>query len=253
MGDEPVYIAMWSGPRNISTAMMRSFGNRSDAYVTDEPLYAHYLRETGLGHPGRELTLGHHEADWRKVVAWLTGPVPGGRRVWYQKHMSHHLLAGVGREWLEQVSNCFLIREPREMITSLIEFIPEPVMTDTGLPQQLEIFEMVRRRTGRVPPVVEGKDILDDPRGMLTQLCEAVGIGFDESMLSWPPGLRETDGAWAPAWYAKVEKTTGFGRYKPKDEAVPSQLEHLVPECERIYQELRKYKLQPRGSHAANV
>ncbi|MBI1368274.1 MAG: HAD family hydrolase [Planctomycetes bacterium] len=234
---------MWSGPRNVSTAMMRSWGQRPDTFVTDEPLYAHYLSVTGLPHPGADETIAHHEADWRRVAAWLTGPIPEGRTVWYQKHMAHHLLPMIEHDWLEKLTHCFLIREPREMITSLIEFIPHPTIYDTGLPQQVEIFDQVVKRTGAVPPVVDGADVLRDPRGMMTKLCQRLGLEFTEDMLRWPPGPRKTDGVWAKHWYAKVEKTTGFGPYQPKDIPVPDALKHLIPECERLYQYLHQHRL----------
>ena len=237
---------MWSGPRNVSTALMRAWGNRSDTFVTDEPLYAHYLKVTRLPHPGADETVRVHESDWRKVVGWLTGPVPQGKRVWYQKHMSHHLLPDVGTEWLDRVTNCFLLREPREMITSLTEFIPKPVLTDTGLPQQVAIFERVREKTGRVPPVVDAKDLLTNPRGVLTKLCEAVGVGFEEGMLSWPAGLRETDGVWAKHWYDKVAVTTGFAPYKAKVEEVPKELGGLLEECGPLYQKLHEHRIMAR-------
>ena len=236
-------IAMWSGPRNISTAMMRSWGNRPDAFVTDEPLYAHYLKVTGLPHPGAAETIAHQENDWRRVVDWLTGPIPHGRSVWYQKHMAHHMLANIDEAWLDRVTNCFLIREPAEMITSLIEFIPQPTLSDTGLPQQVRIFRREAQRTGRTPPVIDGRDVLLNPRGMLRALCESVGVEFADAMLHWPPGPRETDGVWARHWYAKVEKTTGFGEYRKKDEPVPESLRELLDECEALYETLREHRI----------
>ena len=185
-----VRIAMWSGPRNISTAMMRAFGNRPDTVVTDEPLYGHYLLRTGLDHPGREAVIGAQETDWRKVTAALTGPVPGGRRVWYQKHMTHHLLPEIGRDWLDRLTNCFLIRDPREVLASYVRTRAQPTLADLGLPQQVAIFEQVRARTGRVPPVLDARDVLCDPRRMLGLLCATIGIPFSERMLAWPPGPR---------------------------------------------------------------
>ncbi len=234
---------MWSGPRNISTAMMRSWGNRPDTTVTDEPLYAHYLKKTGLPHPAREATLAAHETDWKKVTEWLIGPIPDDKPVWYQKHMAHHLLPDVGTEWMEDVTHAFLIREPSAMLVSLTEFIPNPHLTDTGLPQQLQIFEYVKDALGMPPPVVDGNDILRDPRGVLTRLCTALGLPFHTDMLKWPPGIRNTDGAWASEWYAKVAETTGFG--PPRDDAVevPAELAGLHDECLAIYNALAKHKL----------
>lgn len=240
---ESIRFAMWSGPRNISTAMMRSFGNRSDAAVVDEPLYAHYLAATGIAHPGREEVIAAGETDWRKVAAWLTGPVPGGKRVWYQKHMGQHLLPEMGREWTSELTNCFLIREPREVIASFIKVVERPTAAALGLPQQVELFEAERARTGRVPPVIDSRDVLENPRGVLTKLCEAVGIPFEEGMLRWPPGRRETDGVWAPHWYASVERSTGFGPYQPRDEPVPRELMGVYEECREAYEALAVHRL----------
>src|SRR5256714_224645 len=138
-----VRIAMWSGPRNISTALMRSWGNRPDTVVCDEPLYAHYLLRTHAPHPGAAEVIACHESDWQKVVACLTGPIPDGKAIFYQKHMCHHLLPDIDRSWLDQVTNCFLIREPREMLNSLAKHLPNPTLEDTGLPQQVELFDTV--------------------------------------------------------------------------------------------------------------
>ncbi len=238
-----VRIAMWSGPRNISTAMMRSFENRSDCTVTDEPLYAHYLRATGVDHPGREEVIAHHEPDWRVVVRTLLGPVPGGRPVWYQKHMAHHLLPTIERAWVAGLTNCFLIRDPAEVITSFIKIAPDPRPEDLGLPQQLELFEAERKRTGVTPPVIDGADALRDPRATLGALCVRIGIPFEERMLSWPPGRRASDGIWAKHWYASVEKSTGFEPYRPKGEEVPARLRGVHQECAGLYESLRGHRI----------
>ena len=243
MADSAIRIAMWSGPRNISTAMLRSWENRPDTFVCDEPLYAHYLRQTGWEHPGAREVIEHHETDWRKVVAWLTGDIPGDKTVFYQKHMAHHLLPMIERDWLGSLTNCFLIRDPREMSTSLIHQLPDPTIEDTGLPQQVEMFEFVRRQTQRVPPVLDARDVLENPRRMLTLLCEAVGVEFDESMLSWPVGPRDTDGIWAKHWYANVEKSTGFQPYRPKPDEVPDSLVDLHAECMEYYDALHAQRL----------
>jgi hypothetical protein len=234
---------MWSGPRNISTALMRAWGNRPDTFVCDEPLYAHYLQASGRVHPGGDEVIAVGQTEWRKVVAWLTGDVPHGKAVFFQKHMAHHLLPGIERGWLGRVTNAFLIRHPREMITSLIKKVPDARLEDTGLPQQAEIFRLVRQQTGRIPPVLDAKDVLTDPRGQLTLLCQAVGVPFTEAMLSWPPGLRETDGVWAKYWYHEVEKTTTFQPYRPKEEEVPAELGELYRECLPYYEELHRHRL----------
>lgn len=234
---------MWSGPRNISTALMRSWGNRPDTYVSDEPFYAHYLAQTGKKHPGAEEVLALHEQDWRKVVAWLTGPIPENRSVFYQKHMTHHLLPGMDRGWLEQVQSCFLIRDPREMLTSLVQKLDRPLLEDTGLPQQVEIFELVRDRTGRIPPVIDSKDVLLDPERILSLLCRALGVEFSREMLVWPSGPRETDGVWARYWYHAVEASTGFRAYRPKADPVPDRLTDLYEQCLEYHAVLSPHRL----------
>jgi sulfotransferase family protein len=236
-------IAMWSGPRNISTALLRSWGNRPDTFVCDEPLYAHYLLETGITHPGADEVIRSQENDWLEVVTWLTEYEPPNRSIFYQKHMTHHLLPEVGRDWLGRVTNAFLIREPREVITSFVRIAGTPRLEDTGLPQQREIFELVRRRTGRVPPVVDARDVLQDPPRLLRLLCAALDVDFTEAMLSWPPGPRDTDGVWAKYWYDAVVKTTTFGPYRPKNEPVPPHLTGLLDEAEAIYRQLHEHRL----------
>jgi hypothetical protein len=243
MLNTPKRIAMWSGPRNISTAVLRAWGNRPDTFVTDEPLYAHYLLKTGAAHPGADEVIAHHETDWRKVIAWLTGPIPEGRSIWYQKHMTHHLLPEIDRGWLDQLTHAFLIRDPREMLISLAKNLPNASLRDTGLPQQTEIFEHVWRSGGRVPPVVDARDVLEDPRRMLTLLCEALGVPFDDAMLHWPRGRRDTDGVWAKHWYASVEKSTTFEPYNPKDEPLPDYLQPLLRECLPHYERLYAVRL----------
>jgi hypothetical protein len=236
-------IAMWSGPRNISTALLRSWGNRPDTFVCDEPLYSHYLLKTGIPHPGADQVIRHQENDWRKVVARLTGDVPEGKTIFYQKHMAHHLLPGIDRGWLDQVTNAFLIREPREVVTSFVRVAGEPRLEDTGFPQQLETFSLVRQRTGRVPPVVDARDVLEDPARLLRLLCRALDVEFTEAMLSWPPGPRPTDGVWARYWYDAVVKTTSFQPYRPKDEPVPHHLASLLEQAQTLYRQLYEHRL----------
>lgn len=236
---------MWSGPRNISTAMLRAWGNRPDTFVTDEPLYAHYLLHTRLPHPGAEEIIAWQEPDWRKVAEWLTGPVPGDRAIWYQKHMAHHLLPRIERGWLAALVHGFLIREPYEMLTSLLKVLPEPTLADTGLPQQVELFRWEQARTGAVPPVLDARDVLEDPAGTLRALCAALGVPFTEAMLSWPPGPRETDGIWAKYWYDAVERSTGFQPYSPKPDRLPERFTPLLRECEELYAGLYEHRLRP--------
>lgn len=241
-----IRIAMWSGPRNISTAMMRSWGSRGDTAVTDEPLYGHYLKSRPeVDHPGRDEVIASMETDWRKVVQALVGPAPGGKPVWYQKHMTHHVLPGMDRGWIAGLTNCFLIREPREVLISLAKVMPPASIRveDAGLPQQVALFRAERERLGRAPPVVDARDVLVNPRRVLTSLCGAVGVPFDEAMLKWERGRRETDGVWAKHWYASVEQTTGFGIYRERREALPPGLEGVEEECLGLYEELWRHRI----------
>jgi hypothetical protein len=236
-------LAMWSGPRNISTALMRSWGNRPDTFVCDEPLYAYYLKTTGVPHPGADEVIRHHENDWRKVVAWLTGPVPGGRSIFFQKHMAHHLLPEIDRGWLSRVTNAFLIRDPREMLTSLIKVTPRPTLADTGLPQQVEIFKLVEAATGEIPPVLDARDVLDDPPRLLRLLCERLRVPFSDAMLSWPAGPRDTDGIWARHWYKEVETSTSFRPWRPRPDPVPDELTGVYEACLMHYNDLHQHRL----------
>ncbi len=244
----PLRIAMWSGPRNISTALLRAWENRPDTFVCDEPLYAHYLLATAAPHPGAAEVIRCGETDWRKVVTWLTGPVPEGKAIFYQKQMAHHLLPEIERDGWSGLTHAFLIREPREVLTSYLRVLPNPSLEDMGLRQQIELFEWERERTGRVPPVLDARDVLEHPRAMLERLCAALGVPFMEAMLSWPPGPRATDGIWAKHWYAAVERSTSFQPYAPKADPVPAQYAGLLAQCEALYAHLYARRLTPEES-----
>lgn len=240
-------IAMWSGPRNISTALMRSFGSRADTIVFDEPLYARYLHaRPELRHPGRDEIVAAGPIDMDEITAMLTGPLPPGATISYQKHMAHHLLpADFDRlGWIDGLCNCFLIRDPGEMIASFIRIVPDPTPADLGLPQQVRLFEIVRDRTGRTPPVLDSRDVLEDPRGMLSALCERVGIPFDNAMLTWEPGPHKTDGVWGPHWYDSVYKSTGFVPHRPSNEPVPDRLAGVHAKCRALYDTLFQFRLR---------
>ena len=234
---------MWSGPRNVSTAFMRSWGNRGDTRVIDEPFYGHYLTVTGADHPGREEVIAHQGRDWRKVAAELHAPLPAGTRVFYQKHMSHHLLPNMGREWLAGLTHAFLIRNPREMLLSLDARLNEFALPDTGLPQQVEIFDSMRRETGLVPLVIDSSDLLVHPEPLLRKMCDRLSLPFTDRMLSWPAGRRDTDGVWAKHWYDQVEQSTGFAPYRPKTGDLPAHLESLERECRPYYEQLYAHRL----------
>ena len=239
----PIRIAMWSGPRNISTAMMRAWGNRPDTFVVDEPFYAFYLKTTGKKHPGADEVIVNGETDWRKIVAQLTGPIPQGKRVYFQKQMTHHLLPEIDRRWIGHVTNCFLIRDPREVILSYIKKNPEPALEDLGFVQQQKIFEFVRAQTRKVPATIDARDVLENPERILRSLCDAVGVEFDEAMLSWRPGLRETDGIWAKYWYNDVARSTSFQLYQPREGVVPSGLHEIYQQCRECYEQLYQHRL----------
>ncbi len=203
-----VRIAMWSGPRNISTAMMRSFENRPDCAVVDEPFYAAYLAATGLEHPMRDEVLASQAQDWRTVARGLVEDEPAA--VFYQKHMTHHMLPDFGVEWMAACRNAFLIRDPAAVLASYVQKRTEVTLEDIGVVRQRELFDREADRLGAAPPVVEGADVLADPRGSLSALCAALGVPFRQEMLRWPAGPRDSDGVWAPAWYEAVERSTGF-------------------------------------------
>jgi len=249
---EPIRIAMWSGPRNISTAMMRSWGNRPDTVVVDEPFYAFYLKETGTKHPGAKEVIAQGETDWRKVVEQCrrnASPARtlGGatsRKIFYQKQMTHHLLPEISRDWLRDVTSCFLIRDPAKVIASYIKKNREPELNDLGFVQQAEIFDFVRRHTGSTPPVIDADDVLRDPERILRLLCDKIGIDFSDAMLSWPPGPRDTDGIWAKYWYAEVERSAGFQPYRERKIEVPESLRKIEQRCRQRYEQLHAIRLR---------
>jgi hypothetical protein len=237
---------MWSGPRNISTAMMYAFANRSDCYASDEPLYAHYLAATGVLHAGADEVIAHGETNWRKVVAQLQAEVPHGARIWYQKHMCHHIIDGVDLNWVGSMRHCFLIREPREVLLSLSKKTDAIDAWATGLPQQARIIDAVRQATGRQPLIVDSRDILTDPVGMLSQVCEGLDIDFDADMLAWKAGPKSCDGIWAPHWYDAVWKSTGFAAYRPRPGNVPDAIAGVLEEVQPIYNALAKDRMRCR-------
>ncbi|MGP1394883.1 MAG: HAD family hydrolase [Inquilinaceae bacterium] len=241
--DKPVRIALWSGPRTISTALMRAWENRPDTAVIDEPFYAHYLVRTGLDHPMRDAVIASQDPDWRNVAALLTGPVPGGRAVFYQKHMAHHLLAEMEGPWLDRLSHGFLIRDPRALLASYAAKRDEATLADTGLPQQVDLFHRVRAATGRTPPVIDSADVLRDPAQSLHLLCAAFGVPFDTAMLSWPAGRRPTDGVWGAHWYGTVERSTRFEPPAKATRPLPEEMEPLAEQALPYYRELYGHRL----------
>jgi hypothetical protein len=236
-------IAMWSGPRNISTAMMRAWENREDCAVSDEPLYAAYLAATGLDHPGRDEVIADGETDWRKVVDVLTGPIPGGRTVWYQKHMSHHLLPDMAVDWVFGLTNVFLIRDPSEVVSSYLKSRATVTPDDIGLPQQGRLFDRLCDRLGAAPPVIDAGDFLQTPGPHLRALCMRMGIPYSDRMLSWPAGPRDSDGIWAPHWYDAVWKSTGFEPWRARETALTGDAQAVAEACRPVYERLREHRM----------
>ncbi len=246
-----VRVAMWSGPRNISTAMMRAWEHRGDCAVSDEPLYAHYLAHTGLDHPGRDAVVATGETDWRRVVDGLLGPAPEGRPVWYQKHMTHHLLPHMDRGWIAGLRNVLLIRDPREVVASYVKARAEVTAEDIGLPQQVALHEALCA-AGDPPPVVDAGDFLRAPEAYLRALCAWLGIAFTARMLRWPPGPRASDGIWAPHWYARVWASTGFETPEepPGAPALSGPPAEVAAACMPFYRRLHDARMRLDGSEA---
>jgi hypothetical protein len=244
----PIRIAMWSGPRNISTAMMRAFENRPDTAVIDEPFYAAYLAATGLDHPLRQTVLASQPTDWRAVIRTLLGPVPNNRAIFYQKHMTHHMLPDISRDWMAQCRNVFLIRAPADVLRSYRARRDTVTLDDLGFRQQAELFDTVCDHLGHPPPVIDAADVLAAPAATLKTLCAALDIPFLPQMLRWPAGPRTTDGAWAPAWYDAVRKSTGFAPQTHQSSALDDYLMHIADAAGRYYARMIPYRLQGQGS-----
>ena len=241
-----IRIAMWSGPRNISTAMMRSFENRSDTVVVDEPFYAAFLAETGADHPMRDEVLASQPTRWRDVANALSGPTPTGAAVWYQKHMTHHMLPDFGLDWANDCRNAFLIRAPEAVLASYTLKRENVTLADIGVERQRELFERECDRIGSAPPVIDSADVLADPRATLGKLCAALGIEFSDRMLSWPAGKRDSDGVWAPAWYDTVERSTEFAppRAPAEIKNVGDNLRRIADAARPHYERLAAFRLR---------
>lgn len=232
---------MWSGPRNISTAIMYSFRERSDTHVIDEPLYAHYLSTTDVRHPGDDEVIATMECDGPKVVRnVLLGEFK--TEVVFFKNMAHHL-RGLETEFLSRLENILLTRHPADMLTSLIKQLPEPCLRDTGLKEQTDLLEQLLKM-GKEPIVIESQELLKNPEGVLKQLCQKLAIPFEVSMLSWSAGPKLEDGVWAKHWYKSVHKSMGFAPYVLKEEKVPQRLEPLLEACLEHYNRLLPYALK---------
>ena len=237
-------IAMWSGPRNLSTAMMRSFEGRSDTFVSDEPFYGCFLKQTRADHPMRDEVIAAMDCDWRSVMKALRGEPPTSAPVWYQKHMWHHMAGSIGYADFDGFTHAFLIREPERMIASYLRKRERAAFESFGLDRQAEFFEREIDRLGHAPPVIDAHDVLMNPPGMLSKLCDRLGIGWDEVMLSWLPGRRETDGVWAKHWYGAVEASTGFGPPETDNVILPDDARRLADRCRPHYERLAAHRIR---------
>lgn len=236
-------LCLWSGPRNVSTALMYSFAQRGDTRVVDEPLYAHYLRVSGAQHPGRDEVLAAQDQDGEAVIRDVVlGPCD--RPVLFIKQMAHHLVE-IDRDFLDHTANVLLIRHPAEVLSSLVNQIPEPTLADTGMAKQAGMLEDLTAH-GQDPVVVDSRELLLDPAGVLRQLCDRFGIAFGEEMLSWPAEPREEDGVWASHWYHNIHRSTGFLPYRPKTDPFPERLQPLLEECRPHYDALFARALRAR-------
>jgi len=243
MSTDTVRICLWSGPRNISTATMRSFEARGDCAVWDEPYYGFYLDATGLDHPGRAETLAAWPLDPAVIARACAGPAPQGEGEFFQKHMCQHMIDGVDLSWTAACRHIFLIRDPAEVAASYHATMSRATAEDLGAQRQARLFDEISQITGRRWPVVEGADVLANPDRVLAQVCDAIDIAYTDAMLSWPSGRRESDGPWAPYWYRRVEASTGFEAPQPSPHPLPESLQGVVEACQPAYLHLREHKL----------
>ena len=234
---------MWSGPRNISTALMYSFHNRSDCFVSDEPLYANFLKSSGVQHPSYEQIIDYYETELEVLISRLTGPTPNGKRIWYQKHMCHHVSETSDLSWIKSLKNCFLIRDPAEVIHSLSRVTDSINLSMTGLPQQLRILNYVELNCQGKNPIIDSRDILDNPRAILQSLCENIEIPFSEEMLSWKIGPKDCDGIWAKHWYSSVWSSSGFIPHRKRELDLSKEHHKVLSKAIPIYNELRRNRL----------
>ncbi|WP_154222216.1 HAD family hydrolase [Marinicella rhabdoformis] len=238
-----IRIAMWSGPRNISTAMMRSWENRKDTVVVDEPFYGPYLATTGKKHAAWKEIIADQGADWQPVAKSLSEEEFEGVGIYYQKHMSHHLMPEIELDFLAGMRHAFLIRHPNDVLSSYLRKHPRATPEDLGYPQQVKLFNWIKNNMGVVAPVMESKDILMQPEVMMKKLCGLLGVPFDNNMLAWPKGYRDSDGVWASHWYNRVIESTGFSEYKPKENTLTAEEQAIADACLPFYEQLAAYKV----------
>ena len=244
MKTETRNIAMWSGPRNLSTALMRSFDQRRDCQVWDEPFYAVYLKLTHIDHPMREAVINEGIGDVEAVIRACVSAPRAPKTVYYQKHMTQHMVSNIPREWMTQVTNAFLIRSPERVLASYAKKREIVNTEDIGYGRQLELFQRVCDHLGHVPVVVDATDIREAPEAMLSLLCERLGISFDRAMISWREGRSESDGIWGEHWYGNIWKSTGFAPPDKMPAPLPDHLAVIRDEILSDYLAIEKYKLK---------
>jgi len=234
-------VACWSGPRNISTALMRSWSSRKDTYVTDEPFYAYYLKETQINHPMHEKIINHYFSDYDKIVNQLLSKVPNQKIIWYQKHMAHHLIDLNKIDWIKECENCILLRHPKEVISSYTAKNKLNSISELGYPQQFEIVKFLKESNQRFK-IIDSADLLKNPKKVLFDWCESINIKFDESMLEWEKGSHPNDGIWGQHWYSNVIETTGFKKYQKKDISIENKYDSIYNDSMEYYNYLKGFK-----------
>jgi len=233
-------IYMWSGPRNLSTALMRSFENREDTEVWDEPLYAYYLKETKKKHPLAKNIINTYETNIDKLISEITKYV--GKKILYQKHMTHHMLSKTPKDWIKKGINCFLVRDPKEVIQSYIKKNKLNNSDDIGFPMQIKLFNLVKK-LGSKPIIINAEDLSSNPQKVLISLCKNLHIPFSKKMLNWPKGKRKSDGIWEKIWYQNVQSSTKFEKLKKNQGEIPRKYKDIYFECLDIYNKLNKLNI----------
>ncbi|AFY40142.1 hypothetical protein Lepto7376_4003 [[Leptolyngbya] sp. PCC 7376] len=244
MEPEVKRIAMWASPRCLSTVLLRSWSSRPDTFVQDEPLYPHYLFISDRQDPEQAEILAQYETDWRKIITQVTTRTSPNKSIYYYKFMVYRLLPHIETHWVHQLTNCFLIRDPREMILSYLKLWgTTPTLESLGTLRLKKLFNQVCEFNSQIPPVVDAKDLLENPKRTLSLLCAALEIDFDKAMLSWPNG-NPTNDVWSKYhWYDTVRNSTTFHPDKPKTEVIPPELHDLLKQCNQVYQELYQHRL----------
>jgi hypothetical protein len=234
-------VACWSGPRNISTALMRSWSSRHDTFVTDEPFYAYYLKETKLKHPMYEEIINHYSSNYNQIVSDLISKIPEGKKIWYQKHMAHHILDLTNIEWIANCENCILMRHPKEVISSYTKKNELNSVEDLGYSQQYEIMKFLKK-LNKPYIIIDSSELLKNPEKSLSTWCKKMNIKFYKSMLSWEKGNNIYDGIWWKSWYDNVINTTGFQKFEKKDITIENKYDSIYNESMKYYNYLKENK-----------